>query len=400
MLAADAVPTLGPADELADVMERGDEAIGRFVVVDHDRVVGILSRSDLVRVLEIARAQGPSEPAPTAEARRVGIGVWIVVGLIIALAAGFLYRPPLAVVGPAEAIDLTDDISITGVDTTPVEGRVLATPVRVSQTTALGTIVAYFDPDREVVPISAIVPEGVDPGGVTREREAQLQESQLLAAAVAADAAGLDVQVDGSGAQVLRVLEGAPAERALETGDVIVGIDGQPVRLAADLRDIVGARAAGTSFTFSIERTGQRIEATIESTRLQRGLEEVTGIGVIAETRGLVVDLPFEVTFRERAAGGPSAGLAYALLITDLLTPDDLLDGQTIAATGTVDLEGNVGPVGGLPGKVVSAREGGAELFLVPLGDEVGAGEDDGMRIVPVGTLDEALARVGGTLAA
>jgi PDZ domain-containing protein len=49
------------------------------------------------------------------------------------------------------------------------------------------------------------------------------------------------------------------------------------------------------------------------------------------------VDLPFQVRFSERPdVAGPSAGLAYALAIADLLDQGDYARGRTVAATGTI----------------------------------------------------------------
>ena len=44
----------------------------------------------------------------------------------------------------------------------------------------------------------------------------------------------------------------------------------------------------------------------------------------------------------------------------------DLTGGRKIAGTGTIDLEGNVGPIGGVQQKVVAAEQAGAEYFLSP----------------------------------
>jgi PDZ domain-containing protein len=64
-----------------------------------------------------------------------------------------------------------------------------------------------------------------------------------------------------------------------------------------------------------------------------------------------------------------------------------------IAGTGTIDVDGAVGPIGGIPLKMVAARDIGAELFLVP-GDncaEAAAAPDPGFPLARVDTLDDAL---------
>src|SRR4029077_14693256 len=72
------------------------------------------------------------------------------------------------------------------------------------------------------------------------------------------------------------------------------------------------------------------------------------------------------VHFRARAVTGPSAGLAYALAVEDLLDRADLAQGRTIAATGDVRPDGLVGPVGYVGQKVPAATGAGATVLLVP----------------------------------
>jgi PDZ domain-containing protein len=64
-----------------------------------------------------------------------------------------------------------------------------------------------------------------------------------------------------------------------------------------------------------------------------------------------------------------------------------------IAGTGTIDAQGQVGPIGGIPLKMVAARDLGAELFLVPADNcaEAAAAPDPGFPLARVATLDDAL---------
>ena len=77
--------------------------------------------------------------------------------------------------------------------------------------------------------------------------------------------------------------------------------------------------------------------------------------------------LPFEVDIDTGRVGGPSAGLAFTLAIIDVLSEGELTNGLSIVATGTIDRDGNVGPVGGIHQKTVAAEQAGADVFLVPL---------------------------------
>ena len=61
--------------------------------------------------------------------------------------------------------------------------------------------------------------------------------------------------------------------------------------------------------------------------------------------------------------------------------------------TATIDPEGTVGPIGGITLKMVTARDIGAELFLVPADNcaEAKRVDDPGFPLARVATLDDAL---------
>ncbi|MEU6487811.1 S16 family serine protease [Streptomyces sp. NPDC046887] len=104
-----------------------------------------------------------------------------------------------------------------------------------------------------------------------------------------------------------------------------------------------------------------------------------------------------KVDLRLADVGGPSAGLFFALGIVDKIRGDgsggDLTGGRTIAGTGTVDDNGEVGPVGGVSLKTQAAHRDGATVFLVPQA-ECGEAEAElpaGMRLIPVDSVAHAV---------
>ena len=90
-------------------------------------------------------------------------------------------------------------------------------------------------------------------------------------------------------------------------------------------------------------------------------------IGITVEEAGFDTKLPFPVAIvPQKIAGGPSAGLMFALAVYNAVTPEDLTQGRIIAGTGTINLDGSVGPIGGVQQKVAGAEFAGAEYFLSP----------------------------------
>lgn len=377
-------PTVTADAEVLDVLSRFDNGSGRALVTDAGRLVGVLSGTDVVRALEVEAVRRPPEPA-----RRAGLLIWVAVATLILGAGAALYHPPYVVIAPGEAANAVDDITIDGIPVTPVSGEYLLTSVRVSQPSALRLLVAALHPQRDVLPISALIPPGVEPDEFSRRQRAVFGESRMLAAVAAARSQGLAVSVSGTGVRVVEVLRGSPAADSLRVGDVIVAVDGQPVTDAPDLAERISSRPAGTTFTLTIERGDQRIERRPTSRALPQ-LSGGVGLGISIETRGLRADLPFTISFAERDVGGPSAGLAYALAIADMLSSRDYAAGRVIATTGTIGPEGDVGPVGGVKQKAEAAEEAGAELFLVP-GGEVEEAPAADIPVQGVENLDQAL---------
>ena len=90
--------------------------------------------------------------------------------------------------------------------------------------------------------------------------------------------------------------------------------------------------------------------------------------------------------------GGPSAGMMYTLGVIDKLTEQDESGGKTIAGTGTIDKDGNVGAIGGIRLKMIGAKRDGATWFLAPASncDEVVGHVPEGLTDVKVSNIDEA----------
>jgi PDZ domain-containing protein len=119
----------------------------------------------------------------------------------------------------------------------------------------------------------------------------------------------------------------------------------------------------------------------------------------------LAWDFPVKVSVQIPDVGGPSAGLAMTLGIIDKLSGGDLTGKRTVAATGTIDPEGDVGDVGGVAQKTIAVERAGATVFFVPPEEYTAAMSKDTpqLHVYRVSSLDQALGilkRLGGTMPA
>ena len=98
------------------------------------------------------------------------------------------------------------------------------------------------------------------------------------------------------------------------------------------------------------------------------------------------------IAFDVKRTGGPSGGMIFAIGLIELLTPQDILRSRHIAGTGTITIDGKVGPIGGINEKIRAAAKAGAEIFLAPVGNrqEITT-HPEGIKILIVSTLAGAM---------
>ena len=311
--------------------------------------------------------------------------------VVVLLVAGLFVPLPLFVIAPGSAIPVGERVML-GRAPDELSGELLLTTVRIFRPNVLGVVQAGISRTQEVLTQAEVVPEGADAEEFEETQRALFRESSEVAAAVGLRRAGEQVEISGRGALVSQVVPGSPAAAALRVGDVITAVDGQSIAVAPDLVGALGTSVDGDDVVLTVERGGVSQEVPVTLGEVE-GLDR-PGLGVGVSTVDLELSLPFSVEVDQGRIGGPSAGLMIALTVYDLADPGDLTAGRRIAGTGTIDLDGDVGPVGGVDAKVVAARNAGATVFLVPeyeasLAREV-AGDD--LEIVPVASLDDAVA--------
>jgi PDZ domain-containing protein len=101
---------------------------------------------------------------------------------------------------------------------------------------------------------------------------------------------------------------------------------------------------------------------------------------------------PSVITLDVKNTGGPSGGMIFTLGVIEELTPQDLLQGRKVAGTGTIDLSGKVGPIGGIDEKLIAAQRAGVTIFLAPQSNcaEI-TSVPDGLTIYSISTIDDAV---------
>jgi PDZ domain-containing protein len=347
-------------------------------------------------VPDAAQAIPTPPPAPPSSRSRWPIVLAIVAGVVIVIiVAGTVIRLPYVIYSPGDATPVEGIVKISGAKTYKSTGQVLFLTVAVSRgrPNVWRYLQAKLDDDSQIIGEDRYL-GGQSRTRVNKQNVVAMDDSQIAAKKVALNELGYQVTATGAGAVVAQVVKDAPADGKLEIGDVITAIDGRPIGLAEEVGTIVRSKPVGTEFDFTVTRKGATRSELITTRAARTGeLKGKPQIGIVPVTKDLKLDFPVDITIDPGPVSGPSAGLAFTLTIIDEMTPGSLTGGQKVAVTGTMDLDGNVGEVGGVPQKTAAALDAGAKLFLVPPAEvnqaKERAGED--ATVIGVKTIDDAL---------
>lgn len=219
-----------------------------------------------------------------------------------------------------------------------------------------------------------------------------MTDSQNTAKAVAEQLLGYGRGATPIGVQITAITTYSQVRGILALDDVIVAMDGKPVRKQADLREILAAKTPGAVVAVRVRRGGRELDLHVRT--VEHPDPEYKGralLGVQIED-SLIYDVPIPVEIKPGAITGPSAGLMFTLQIIDQLSPEPLAGDLLVAGTGTVEWDGRVGAIGGVKQKVYTAEAAGAQVIFVPVDNYPDASEAaTRIQVVPVETVQDAL---------
>jgi Lon-like protease len=323
--------------------------------------------------------------------RRIAV---LVVGAVLLLAFGlvgaavpvpYVAQVPGPTFNTLGSIDGTRIITVKGRVRNRVDGHLNLVTVGVSRgrISLVQAVRGWFDPQVAVVP-----EEAVYPSGQTQQQTQQQNRQDFLTSEQAAEAAALGKLGYPDKVVVQDFSAGSPSKGKLQESDAIVAVNGRPTPDTDTLDKVLTAIPGGTTVTVTYTRLGRTGTTAITTKKATDRAGSLLGILVSNQPSA-----PFDVDIHVADVGGPSAGLMLTLGILDLVGKQDLTHGRVVAGTGTIDPDGKVGPIGGIPLKMVAADRLGADLFLVPAENcaEAKAAPDHGFPLAKVATLDDAL---------
>ncbi|MBE6144286.1 MAG: PDZ domain-containing protein [Firmicutes bacterium] len=290
---------------------------------------------------------------------------------------------------PGGLINVNDRVSIDGAY--HVEGSLNMAYVTEIKATLPTLLISLFNKDWDVLKEEDIVYENETIEDAYYRDHLLLEESINNAIIVGFSKAGKQVEITSSSLLVTYV--DLDSETNLKIGDEIISVNGIEINNSKDISEVLKNKKAGDQIYLQV------LEDNKELTKVAT-LKEEDGkviIGILITEKKEVETIP-EVKLKfKKSESGPSGGLMTSLAIYNYLTEEDITHGKKIVGTGTIDNYGNVGSIGGIKYKLKGAIKNGAEIFIVPNGenykDAIRLKEENNYKIeiIGVSTIDDAL---------
>ena len=206
---------------------------------------------------------------------------------------------------------------------------------------------------------------------------------------VAYKKAGKEININSSNYFIAYIFNDSISK--IKIGDIFYKVNDEVIEDFAKLNDIINN---SEKVKVTVIRDGKEITEDVKVITDKNG-DKMIGVASY-NIFDFEVKPEIKFSFENNESGG-SAGLMTTLAIYNALVEEDITHGLKIAGTGTINVNGEVGAIGGVGYKLSGAVYGGADVFFVPAGEnyeealKVKEKKNYSIELIPVSTFDEAL---------
>ena len=307
---------------------------------------------------------------------------------IVLIFALFMIELPYKIYAPGGMVDLSERVSVE--EGQEYDGTLGMAYVSMVKGSIPYLLLSYVIPDWDIVPESELkydnetMEEKIEADKISTE---QSIDSAIIAAY---RLAGKEIEIESENVHITYIDEQANTD--LEILDVVKSVNGVEVKSTEELKSLIQNYEAGEEVKFLVERNGEEKEchATLYDS------EDGVKVGVALTVTYNYQEEPEASITMKQSESGPSGGLMMSLAIYNSLVDEDITKGKTVIGTGTIDIDGNVGAIGGVKYKLIGAVKNKADVFLVPKDNyeeaiEVKNEKGYDITILAVDTLSDAI---------
>ena len=304
-------------------------------------------------------------------------------GFIITLFILFLLfyiELPYYINAPGSLINLKDKSNIEN----KLSGSYIMTFVTEYKANILNYVLSYFIPNWDLEKKAEVILSNETEEDISNRSHLLLKEGNQVAIINAYRLANKEINIKNSTNYVTYVDE--LANSTLNVGDEIKMFDDIEVSDLTDIRKIINNKNYGD--IVKIETQDGIKSATIIN------FENEKKIGISIST---IYELETDIEFKfKNNESGSSGGLMTTLYIYNSLIDEDLTKGKIVSGTGSIDINGNIGEIGGVKYKLIGAVKEKADIFFVPYENyeeaiKVKKENNYDIDIVLVNTLEDAV---------
>ncbi len=260
--------------------------------------------------------------------------------------------------------------------------------VRESKAVVLTYLLSYIVPSYDREKQEEITINDEDKKNYDYREKLYFTSSIDAATKTAFEKAGKEVKISSSKFLIIYIDKDSKTE--LKVGDEIVKVNDKNISTYDDIVKYI--KESGDTIPITVKRNNKEIITNNKLIKING--EEKLGI-VISNEIKYTSNPEVKLKFNGKEAG-PSGGLMIALTIYDKLVKEDITKGRLVVGTGTIDINGNVGEIGGVKHKLLAASKKKADIVFVPFDNYKEAKtiydkNDYKFVLVPVKTFDDAI---------
>ena len=312
---------------------------------------------------------------------------------IILILVVFSIKFPYYIDAPGGITDMSEKIEINGYES---EGSFNLAYVKEYRATIPTLIFSLFNKDFKVIKQDNVMLDTEDYESYEKRDKVLMDESISNAIYVAYKKANKYIKELSNKIVIIYVTESSNSD--LKVGDEIISINNENIYTKDDVTKIVSNLPVGTKIDIKVKNNNKEYDRCAYV--IEDDNNKMIGI-LISNLKEYETNPKVNVIVDENESGS-SGGLITALSIYDSLVKEDITNGLKIVGTGTIDLDGNIGSIGGVEYKLKSAVKKKADLFIVPLGEnyeevlKLKKENNYDIEILGVSTFDEVIDYLNG----
>lgn len=279
-----------------------------------------------------------------------------IISLILILII-FTIRFPYYIDAPGGITDMSKKIDINGYKS---KGSFNLAYVKEYRATLPTLLISLFNKDWKVIKQEDVLLDTEDYKTYELRDKILMEESISNSIYNAYKKANKEIKIESDKFLVTYITKESNTD--LEIGDDIISINNISINSKEDISNIVKNLNIGEKLNIKVlnnEKEYNRYAYVIEEDNNKL-------IGILISQINEYETNPKVVVNVDKNESGSSGGLITTLSIYNSLVKEDITNGLTIVGTGTIDLNGNIGSIGGVEYKLKSAVKEKADIFLVP----------------------------------